>query len=313
MPNWVFNTINNYPKELYEKYKNDEEDLDIDFNKIIPEPQEVKDAPSTSFNSIAKNIYKYNEFLKDVPDKHKDYAVCGSSNPLLDPVKNFADNTVNNIGHLAIANPDESLNQILEQKTDSHQKNMYDQYVEVFGNVEHESYNTQTFDKFIDSEEKRFQELRNLPTTEIKQESLNELGKRLIEVQEKYGFDNWYDWRVANWGTKWNAANSQFIDDCNTIQFDTAWAIPYPIISKIADENPDVKLDGYSEEETGWFDEYKTEDGKLTITGRGELEYDEDTDETKEVREAFTPITYTYDQLAKESIESWQNVVFKYK
>ena len=25
------------------------------------------------------------------------------------------------------------------------------------------------------------------------------------ELVAKYGYDNWYDWSVFNWGTKWNA------------------------------------------------------------------------------------------------------------
>ena len=40
MPNWVFNSISNYPEEVHEKYKG--EDTDIDFDKIIPEPESIK-------------------------------------------------------------------------------------------------------------------------------------------------------------------------------------------------------------------------------------------------------------------------------
>jgi len=42
--------------------------------------------------------------------------------------------------------------------------------------------------------------------------------------------DNWYDWCVTNWGTKWDI-NSPFIaddteEDSITFSFDTAWAPP---------------------------------------------------------------------------------------
>ena len=46
---------------------------------------------------------------------------------------------------------------------------------------------------------------------------------------EKYGAKDWYDWNVANWGTKWDFALEN-IDrpDANTLTaaFDSAWAPP---------------------------------------------------------------------------------------
>lgn len=48
---------------------------------------------------------------------------------------------------------------------------------------------------------------------------------------EKYGYRNWYDWNVANWGTKWDiGADGQdaLVQDANslTLNFDSAWAPP---------------------------------------------------------------------------------------
>jgi len=47
---------------------------------------------------------------------------------------------------------------------------------------------------------------------------------------------NWYDWACDNWGTKWNSADTSATLDGNAINyiFDTAWSVPYPVISKIA-------------------------------------------------------------------------------
>ena len=43
------------------------------------------------------------------------------------------------------------------------------------------------------------------------------------------GFDNWYDWRVSNWGTKWDVdvyenAVSRIDDETVTFGFDSAWS-----------------------------------------------------------------------------------------
>ena len=53
---------------------------------------------------------------------------------------------------------------------------------------------------------------------------------------EKYGFKDWYDWNVANWGTKWDFSleNIERVDD-NTVTaaFDSAWAPPIDAYVKL--------------------------------------------------------------------------------
>lgn len=46
---------------------------------------------------------------------------------------------------------------------------------------------------------------------------------------EKYGYKDWYDWNVANWGTKWDfELDNKDRDDPNTMtaSFDSAWSPP---------------------------------------------------------------------------------------
>ena len=53
-------------------------------------------------------------------------------------------------------------------------------------------------------------------------------------LQKKYGVDNWYDWAVKNWGTKWDVLSCSHFDLISldddvwmlSIQFETAWAPP---------------------------------------------------------------------------------------
>ena len=63
----------------------------------------------------------------------------------------------------------------------------------------------------------------------------------------KYGSDNWYDWCIQNWGTKWNASGTQdirlnFKGNRLTIVFNTAWSTPAPVIEKLSEKFPDVKI-----------------------------------------------------------------------
>lgn len=72
------------------------------------------------------------------------------------------------------------------------------------------------------------------------------------EYIEKYGADNWYEWKLQNWGTKWGAYDSFRIDDV-TFEFSTAWSTPTPFFEKISLDFPNVTFAiKYADEDMGY-------------------------------------------------------------
>jgi len=87
----------------------------------------------------------------------------------------------------------------------------------------------------------------------------------------KHGYAHWYDWQIANWGTKWDARVEEY-DDSNAdievyVYFDTAWNAPDEFFKFFADKYPDARFENeYNEEgmqfegrvgqsDLGFFDE----------------------------------------------------------
>lgn len=78
--------------------------------------------------------------------------------------------------------------------------------------------------------------------------------------RESFGTSNWYDWNVANWGTKWGACDAsggQIADTPAgaeiTARFDTAWSFPEPILAALVDRYPTITFGGSFDEEGGFF------------------------------------------------------------
>lgn len=75
---------------------------------------------------------------------------------------------------------------------------------------------------------------------------------------KKYGTDNWYDWNVKNWGTKWDCSSSEcgYQTDNETyfsVNFDSAWSPPTGWFHKIVEMYPKLNFK-LSYSETGcWF------------------------------------------------------------
>lgn len=95
-----------------------------------------------------------------------------------------------------------------------------------------------------------------------------EMSKDFIH---RFGYDNWYDWKIAHWGTKWGAYEVT-IDDIEdaegknqksvTIHFQTAWSSGSVVIQNLSDQFPTLEFFlTYADEDCGynvgkyWFKE----------------------------------------------------------
>ena len=83
--------------------------------------------------------------------------------------------------------------------------------------------------------------------------TLYELGKTYVFNKLNYGAYTWYEWCCKNWGTKWNAGDSDVSKDAGDtwyIHFDTAWCPPEGWLSRLAELEVDFELEW--EEESGY-------------------------------------------------------------
>lgn len=89
------------------------------------------------------------------------------------------------------------------------------------------------------------------------------------ELEGTKGFSdspNWYDWRLDNWGTKWDIYETHCTRiDANTLQlnFLTAWSPPIPVYDKLTDMGFDVHA-RYLDEGWMYVGEYTDEGGWFT-------------------------------------------------
>ena len=110
----------------------------------------------------------------------------------------------------------------------------------------------------------------------------------------KYGYDNWYDWCIFNWGTKWNAydvtewsINEGHWNGDNssaTIYYETAWSPATALWLNVSKDYP--TLDFYHEfadEGGGFLGSETIRDGRII----SEEEFEWDSDDGIELREGL--------------------------
>lgn len=91
-------------------------------------------------------------------------------------------------------------------------------------------------------------------------------GIKYIENYQKYGAVSWYEWCNREWGTKWNAGDTEIIGEDKVI-FDTAWDNPEPVILKLAEMYPQAKIEHWwADEDVGSNTGYHCIEGGTIVT-----------------------------------------------
>lgn len=82
--------------------------------------------------------------------------------------------------------------------------------------------------------------------------------------------DNWYNWNISHWGTKWSAAeewndrtDDSVVEGTTSYSFDTAWSPAEPVVAALAEQFPTLTMQHrYCEAGMGFAGEIAYVDGK---------------------------------------------------
>ena len=81
---------------------------------------------------------------------------------------------------------------------------------------------------------------------------VEDYAKRLVFKSTGHADDRWYDWRVNNWDTKWDAYDVVVTDDTDPeqleVEFNTARAPPEAICHALREQYPDVCISWFYDE-----------------------------------------------------------------
>jgi hypothetical protein len=74
-----------------------------------------------------------------------------------------------------------------------------------------------------------------------------------LDFKQRFGYDNWYDWRLENNGTKWGAYSCLGGEHSeNNFFFQTAWAHPIELMTALSKKYPEaIFVSTFADEDTG--------------------------------------------------------------
>ena len=93
------------------------------------------------------------------------------------------------------------------------------------------------------------------------------------EESKRYGKNNWRDWCITHWGTKWDAdarLTSELVDFL-VYEFESAWSPPVAWLKKVARDFPRLRFTLiYDEPGMGFEGKAIADQGKLIVDDRKE-------------------------------------------
>jgi hypothetical protein len=117
-------------------------------------------------------------------------------------------------------------------------------------------------------------------------------GLQYIKNIAKFGCPSWYEWRIINWGTKWEVGDEGPCIETDEptfleLQFDTAWGPAVVVYAALVAQNPDLDFEGWFLEAGNnfagrWYGaagEYTEVEGTVSEVGLSGFGYDPYEDE----------------------------------
>jgi len=90
------------------------------------------------------------------------------------------------------------------------------------------------------------------------------------KAHEETGYNNWYDWNIAKWGTKWAPDVHDILIDVSddvssaTVSYQTAWGPAEGLVSKLSELNPLLSfVESYLEEGMDFWGANAYKDGEV--------------------------------------------------
>lgn len=127
---------------------------------------------------------------------------------------------------------------------------------------------------------------------------------QVIRNIQLYGASDWYDWRVKNWNTKWDAYGFEKSTDYSQgkgLAFLTAWKEPAPVIRKLSEMYPDIEFTHQ------WADEHMTQYSGEAKYVAGEQVKHELIEGYEEMMDFSVEVWYQY-EISGTSIEQEQTM-----
>lgn len=95
-----------------------------------------------------------------------------------------------------------------------------------------------------DNGDMTFETLMPTPEELLTEPSPQRDKEKAKKFTEKYGADDWYNWRCKNWGCKWDASESGFWKDGDewVVSFETPWSPPCEFVEALSKKFPDMEF-----------------------------------------------------------------------
>lgn len=146
----------------------------------------------------------------------------------------------------------------VKQVTEAIKGEREDQFIDFnkIAPIPKELENTQSPSKIISQKEYDEQEKRIAEGNLTNDEKNFGLSRGLTpelanEYRKKFGYADWYNWQIENWGTKWNAYEQVQVE--NVIEFQTAWSTPFALLVNLSLMFPEVTFEvRFADEDFGY-------------------------------------------------------------